>query len=158
MEFLRRASRKSVMNRRADTMGAKTKRGQRGRVKEGRIPGGRCYGFDVVRDGGDRGRRVINQREAAIVQGIFAEYVSGRSPRWIVQALNAEGIPGPRYWNASALLSSAKRRNGILNNSLYGGGSPIIASVKDPATGRRQARANPQDQWLTQDVPQTCGR
>ena len=50
-----------------DDLAQKTKRGQVGRVKAGRIPGGRCYGYDVVRDGDDRGRRVINEAEANIV-------------------------------------------------------------------------------------------
>jgi len=56
-----------------DDLAQKTKRGQVGRVKAGRIPGGRCYGHDVVQDG-DRGLREINEAEAAIVRRIFAEY------------------------------------------------------------------------------------
>ena len=96
-------------------LAAKTRRGQMGRVRDGRIPGGRCYGYDVVPGGDDRGRRTINEREAAIVRRIYSEYVPGRSPLQIVKALNAEGVPGPRGgpWNASALIGSAKRRNGI---------------------------------------------
>jgi site-specific DNA recombinase len=116
-------------------------------VKAGRIPGGRCYGYDVVRDGEDRGKRTINQADAAIVRRIYAEYVEGRSPLKIVQALNAEGIPGPRggHWNVSALLGSAKRRNGLLNNSLYAGRITYNRQsfIKDPATGRRQAKSQP---------------
>jgi hypothetical protein len=141
-----------------DDLAQKTKRGQIGRVKAGRIPGGRCYGYDVVRDGQEGGKRTINEAEAAIVRRIYAEYVEGRSPLKIVQALNAEGVPGPRggHWNVSALIGSAKRRNGLLNNSLYAGRITYNRQrfIKDPATGRRQARANPQDQWLTQDVPE----
>src|SRR4029453_19560255 len=78
-----------------DDLAQKTKRGQVGRVKAGRIPGGRCYGYDVVRDGEDRGRRKIYSEEAAIVRRIFAEYVDGRSPFAIVKELNREGIPAP---------------------------------------------------------------
>ena len=74
----------------------KTRRGQIGRVKAGRIPGGRCYGYDVVKQGDERGLRTLNQEQAAIVRRIFTEYVQGRSPIKIVQALNADGIPGPR--------------------------------------------------------------
>ena len=124
-------------------LAAKTKRGQAGRVKAGRIPGGRCYGYDVVRDGGEeRGRRTINQAEAAVVHRIFAEYVGGCSPLMIVKTLNAEAVQGPRggLWNASALLGSAKRRNGLLNNSLYAGRITYNRQrfIKDPATGPRQ--------------------
>src|SRR6202008_1037978 len=54
-----------------DDLAQKTKRGQVGRVKAGRIPGGRCYGYDVVRGGEDRGRRTIDKSEAAIVRRIY---------------------------------------------------------------------------------------
>jgi site-specific DNA recombinase len=56
----------------------KTRRGQMGRVKAGRIPGGRSYGYDVVPSGEDRRQRVINAREAAIVRRIYAEYADDR--------------------------------------------------------------------------------
>jgi len=46
----------------------KTRRGQMGRVKAGRIPGGRSYGYDVIPSVDDRGRRVINQKEAAVAR------------------------------------------------------------------------------------------
>ena len=49
----------------------KPRRGQMGRVKAGRIPGGRSYGYDVVLHGEDRGQRVLNVREAAIVRRIY---------------------------------------------------------------------------------------
>ena len=78
--------------------------------------------------------------------------------RTIMLAPQPPGVPGPRgdHWNVSALIGSAKRRNGLLNNSLYAGRITYNRQhfIKDPATGRRQARANPQDQWLTQEVPE----
>ena len=122
-----------------DDLAQKTKRGQVGRVKAGRIPGGRCYGYDVVRDGQEGGKRTINEAEAGVVRRIYAEYVEGRSPLKIVQALNAERVPGPRggHWNVSALIGSAKRRNGLLNNSLYAGALLTIgsASSRTPRPG-----------------------
>lgn len=51
----------------------KTRRGQMGHVKAGRIPGGKSYSYDVVRGGDERGRRTINPDEATIVQRIFHE-------------------------------------------------------------------------------------
>ncbi|WP_088343822.1 MULTISPECIES: recombinase family protein [Rhodomicrobium] len=136
----------------------KTRRGQIGRVKAGRIPGGKSYGYDVVRAGGERGERTINENEAAIVRGIYRDYAAGKSPLAIVSELNQEGIPGPSggRWNASALLGSRKRRNGILNNELYRG--VIVYNrqrfVKDPTTGKRLARENPESEWHRQDVPE----
>ena len=136
----------------------KTRRGQVGRVKAGRIPGGRSYGYDVVPSGEDRGGRVINEREAAIVRRIFAEYASDKGSLAIVKDLNREGEPGPSggKWNVSALVGSAKRRNGLLNNELYRG--TIVYNrqrfVKDPATGKRVSRPNPETEWQRQDVPE----
>jgi site-specific DNA recombinase len=136
----------------------KTRRGQIGRVKAGRIPGGKSYGYEVVKDGNDRGRRTISPAEADIVQRIFREYATGKGPLAIVRDLNREGIPGPtgRHWNASALLGSPKRRNGILNNELYMG--QILYNrqrfLKDPATGKRISRENPEREWHRQAAPE----
>jgi site-specific DNA recombinase len=141
-----------------DDLAQKTRRGQVGRVKAGRIPGGRCYGYDVVREGEDRGRRTINEAEAEIVRPMFREYVSGDSPIVIATRLNAERVPSPRggQWNASTINGSRLRLNGIINNRLYAGRLVYNRQrfIKDPATGKRQARRNPPDQWLEQEIPE----
>ena len=137
----------------------KTRRGLRGRVEQGRSAGGNSYGYAVTGRGTDsaRGERCINEKEAVIVRRIFEEYCSGKSPKKIAHDLNREGIPGPlgRHWGFSTINGSAKRGNGILNNELYIG--RIVwnrqSFVKDPDTGRRQARLNPQSEWITHDVP-----
>jgi site-specific DNA recombinase len=136
----------------------KTRRGQVGRVKAGRIPGGKSYGYDVVGGTEERGKRTINLQEAEIVRRIFREYAAGKGPMAIVKALNGERQPGPtgRVWNATALLGSPKRRNGVLNNELYRG--MIVYNrqrfVKHPLTGKRVARENPETEWLRQEVPE----
>lgn len=136
----------------------KTKRGQMGRVKAGRIPGGRSYGYDVVPSGDDRGRRAINAIEADIVRRIYAEYVSGKGTLSIVKDLNREGVPGPSggAWNLSSVVGSPKRRNGLLNNELYRGTIAYNRQrfVKDPSTGKRVSRPNPESEWQRQDVPE----
>ena len=137
----------------------KTRCGQIGRVKAGRIPGGKSYGYDIVKDSSEeRGRRTINGGEAEIVRLIFSQYADGKGPLAIVADLNLNGVAGPRggRWNASALLGNPKRGNGILNNELYCG--TIVYNrqrfIKDPATGKRVARENPEADWLRQDVPE----
>ena len=71
--------------------------------------------------------------------------------------LNLERIAAPRgsEWNASTINGSRKRLNGIINNRLYIG--EIVYNrqrfIKDPMTGRRQARPNPPSEWLEKDVP-----
>lgn len=140
-----------------DDLAQKTRRGQVGRVRAGRIPGGRSYGYDVVADGEDRGRRTINQTEAEIICRIFQEYVDGSSALDIAGRLNTEGVAAPRgrAWNASTINGSRKRLNGIINNRLYTG--RIVYNrqrfIKDPLTGLRQARPNPPSEWLEKDVP-----
>ena len=78
----------------------KTRRGLRGRVENGKSGGGITFGYDVVKRidaNGEyaRGERVINEAQAGIVRRIFAEYLSGVSPRNIAARLNAEGIACP---------------------------------------------------------------
>ena len=140
-----------------EDLAQKTRRGQIGRVMAGRIPGGRCYGYDCAKDG-EPGKRSINETEAAVVRRIFREYVQGCSPLAIVTALNREGIAAPRgnRWNASTLNGSRKRANGILSNSLYIGVITFNRQrfLKDPATGRRQSRPNAPSEWLATEVPE----
>ena len=104
----------------------KTRRGQRCRVEDGKIPGGNSYGYKIVRrildDGSvSKGEREIDPDEAAVVKRIFEEYAAGVATRKIASRLNAEAVPSPRggEWNASTINGSRQRRNGILNNELY---------------------------------------
>src|SRR6476660_366453 len=79
------------------------------------------------------------------------------APRQIATRLNCEAIPSPRggEWNASTINGSRLRRNGILNNELYRGWITYNRQrfVKDPDTGRRVARPNPENEWVTKEVP-----
>ncbi|MEQ8737307.1 MAG: recombinase family protein [Hoeflea sp.] len=140
----------------------KTRRGQRGRVEAGKIPGGNSYGYEMVRalkDDGSvtTGERTVHEPEARIVRRIFSEYADGLAPRKIASRLNDEGVPSPRggRWNASTINGNRQRRNGVLNNELYRG--HIIYNrqsfVKDPETGKRVSRLNPESEWITTRVP-----
>jgi site-specific DNA recombinase len=140
----------------------KVRRGLEGRVRQGRSGGGLCFGYDVVREHDARGElirggRKINQAEAAIVHRIFAEFAAGRSPRAIALGLNAERIAGPhgRSWGPSTIYGNWRRGTGVLNNELYIG--KLVwnrqSFIKDPATGKRQARPNPSGEWVAQDIP-----
>ena len=142
-------------------LGQKTRRGQEGRVRAGKSGGGNSYGYRVVRQvtaNGDvtTGERETVPEEAAVVRRIFRDYAAGKSPRAIAAALNAEGVPGPRgkAWGTSTIHGNADRGTGILNNALYVGRLVWNRQryVKDPSTGKRQARANPPEDWVTRDV------
>ena len=137
----------------------KTRRGLRGRVEKGRSGGGLCYGYDVIRtaDPDDRGERDINPAEANVVRRIFRDYLSGQSSRTIAMTLNREGIFGPqgKEWGPSTIHGNPKRGTGILNNELYIGRLVWnrLRYMKDPDTGKRVSRPNPESEWVVQEVP-----
>ena len=140
----------------------KTRRGLEGRVRQGKSGGGLCFGYAVVRKldaAGEvvRGERSVNDAEAAIVRRVFEEFANGRSPRAIAQSLNKESIPGPAggSWGPSTIYGNWQRGTGILNNELYVGRLVWNRQrfIKDPNTGRRQARPNPETKWITEEVP-----
>ena len=140
----------------------KTHRGLEGRVRQGRSGGGLCFGYDVVREldaSGNpvRGQRAINQEEAATIIRIYEEFASGRSPVAIAKHLNSECVKGPRGkdWGPSTIYGNWKRGTGILNNDLYVGRLVWNRQhfIKDPDSGKRQARPNPETQWVIEEVP-----
>lgn len=138
----------------------KTRRGQLGRARLGKIPGGLAFGYQVVapaagaRESGDRR---INEAEADIVRRIFAEYAAGRSPRYIARQLNEEQVRGPngRPWIDTTIRGQVDRGTGILNNTLYIGQLSWnrCSYIKDPRTGRRVARVNKTEEHEVVAVP-----
>ena len=122
-------------------------RGLEGRVRQGRS------GYNVIREldaCGDPvcGGRVIDEAEAVVMRRIFAAFATGKSPRAIARELNAECIPGPggRAWSDTTIRGHALRCTGILHNELYIGRLVWNKQryVKDPTTGKRLARINPE--------------
>ncbi|WP_315805490.1 recombinase family protein [Bradyrhizobium sp. SZCCHNS3002] len=140
----------------------KTHRGLRGRVEKGKAGGGLCYGYNVMKGldaNGEpiRGDREIILEEARIVRRIFRAFAAGKSPKAIAVELNKDGIPGPlgRAWGDTSIRGHVSRGTGILNNELYAG--VLVWNrqrfVKDPATGKRVSRPNPESQWIRIEVP-----
>jgi hypothetical protein len=130
-------------------------------VRQGKSPGGLSFGYKLfrqIRDDGSfsTGERSIDPVESAVVIQIFEEFAAGKSPRSIAAALNRAGVSGPRGapWGASTIYGNWRRGTGILNNELYVG--KLVWNrqrfFKDPATGRRQARPNPPDAWITENL------
>ncbi len=143
-------------------LAAKTHRGLRGRVEKGKAGGGLCYGYVVIRqfdaDGEPiRGDRRINEVEASIVRRIFRQFADGVSPRTIAGRLNAEGIPGPAgsIWGDTTIRGHVVRGTGILNNELYIGMLVWnkLRYRKDPSTGKRVPKLNPESAWIRTEVP-----
>ncbi|WP_029606378.1 recombinase family protein [Kozakia baliensis] len=140
----------------------KTRRGLRGRVELGKSGGGLCYGYDVVRQRDSHGEpicgeRAINDDQAQIIRRIFRDYADGKSPKSIALSLNAEGHRGPLSgaWSPSTINGNRERGTGILNNELYIGRLiwNRLRYIKDPSTGKRVSRLNPESEWVLQSVP-----
>ena len=139
----------------------KTRRGLRGRVEAGKSGGGNSFGYDVVRRLDDeglpvRGERKINAAQAGIVRRIFNDYAAGKAPQAIAKQLNKEAVAGPSgtAWGPSTIHGNPDRGTGILNNELYVGKLVWnrLRYIKDPETGKRVSRPNPESEWITQDV------
>lgn len=136
----------------------KVKRGMTGLIKHGLSAGGKAYGYRP--DPANRGKPVKVEEEAAIVIRIFEDYAKGVSPKAVCKRLNAEHVKPPRgkLWSPSALIGSAVRGTGMLRNPIYVGKIVWnkVRMVKDPNTGKRVSRPNPESEWQHADVPELC--
>jgi site-specific DNA recombinase len=132
----------------------KIRRGMAGVVREGRSAGGRAYGYRPTP--GKIGELEIVEEEAEIVRRIFSEYVSRKSPRDIAAGLNRDGVAPPRgrRWNASTINGNLSRGHGILLNPIYDGRIiwNRVRMVRDPSTGKRVSRINPESEWQYADA------
>ncbi|WP_267209897.1 recombinase family protein [Chelatococcus asaccharovorans] len=133
----------------------KVRRGMSGVIRDGRHAGGRSYGYRPVL--GEPGRLEIVESEAVVVRRIFDLYQQGNSPRTIAGILNREGVRPPRgaRWNASTINGNVKRGNGIIQNPIYQGRLiwNRVKMIRDPATGKRISRVNPEAEWQSAEVP-----
>ena len=127
-------------------------------VLQGRVAGGKAFGYDVVEDSPERGGQRINPSEAQVVRRIFTMFANGLSPRANAHQLNAEHVPDPegRSWHNTTIRGQKECGTGILNNALDNG--ELIwnrcSHVKDPSTGKRLARPNPPERWERKPLPE----
>lgn len=140
----------------------KTRRGQFAAVAAGRPPGGRLYGYEVVRAYDQHGRaanrRRIDGNEAEVVRRVFREAAMGKPTRAIARDLNRAGIPSPsgKLWTASRLLGTRGRFNGLLTNSTYTGRVVFGRTrvLREPITGKRICRPQPPADWVVVERPE----
>ncbi|MBZ5614699.1 MAG: recombinase family protein [Acidobacteriia bacterium] len=147
----------------------KVHRGQRGRVLNGYVPGGKCYGYRnvPVEDPNRRGeygrpavigvlQQIIPEEKAVIVR-IFEMYAAGASYADIAKTLNAEGILSPqaphkgkiRAWCPSAIremLLNEKYRGVVVWNRTQ--------TVRNRETGKTEQRPRLESEWVRVEVPE----
>lgn len=141
----------------------RTREGMKSVAKGGRVPGGLCFGYRIVREydaAGNliRGLRAIAENEAEIIITIFKDFSNGLTPDAIASKLNRLEVPGPRGkpWQATAIRGHRNRGTGILNNEMYIGRLVFNRQEyrKNPATERRVSRVNPIEEHIVVNVPE----
>ncbi|WP_327195000.1 recombinase family protein [Sphingomonas sp. LH128] len=89
---------------------------------------------------------------------MFRDFAAGAPPRTIARKLNEEHVPGPggKPWNDTTIRGHVKRGTGIVNNELYIGRLiwNRLRYIKDPSTGKRVSRLNPEADWIIREVPE----
>jgi len=145
----------------------KVHRGQHGRVLNGMIPGGRCYGYKniPVEDPSRMGkygrqavqgvRQRVDEGEADVIRRIFQMYAEGTGLAQIAKRLNQEGVSSPqparnrihRAWSRYTIRE-------MLHNERYRG---VLVwdrtkKVRNPSTGKKVSRARPSSEWTRVEV------
>ena len=133
-----------------------TRRGMHARAAEGRVVGGRRYGYKSNPEA-PRGVE-IDPTEAAIVIEIYERYLAGESPRAICEDLNKRKVPGPRngLWRPNTINGDRKRKVGILENPIYGG-KVVFGRTRmrrDAETRKRVHNLRAADAWTIVEAPE----
>ena len=104
---------------------SRTREGLRSRVRQGRIAGGACYGYDLERKSDGSGRRftvaVVNDGQALVIERIYRAYLAGRGQKAIAHQLNNEGVPAPSAGRRGSGSWAPSAVRTILLNQRYRG-------------------------------------
>lgn len=137
---------------------SRTREALRSRVRDGRIAGGRCYGYQLDRRSDGSGRRytvaIVQPAEAETVRRIFQEYLEGRGLKAIARALNREGVRSPSAGRRGTGTWSPSCIRSMLQNPRYRGVylHGRIKKVRRAGSVQR-VKADPAD-VLVVDIPE----
>src|SRR5215510_14663684 len=123
----------------------------RRRAEAGAVTGGRCFGYQNVRNGQGYVQRVIDQVEATTVRRIFTLYAEGDGLTRIAKQLNRDGIPAPRSGTGSWAPTAVRE---ILRRPLYAGRVIWNRSQKITRRGTKAQRQRPEAEWLQHEAPE----
>ena len=146
----------------------KVHRGMEGRILNGFIHGGRCYGYQNINEEdlsrrGDYGRpaikgvrQAINPEEAEIVKRMFDMYGAGDSLATIAKTFNREGILAPRPRRGTSIRAWCPTGlRDMLRNERYIG--RVIwnrtQKVRNPEKSRKERRDRPREEWVIIEAP-----
>jgi site-specific DNA recombinase len=80
-----------------ESIRSRTREAIRTRVKAGKVAGGACYGYDLVKPSPDVATvAIVNAEQADVIRRIFAEYVAGHGYKSIAITLNNERVRAPK--------------------------------------------------------------
>jgi site-specific DNA recombinase len=142
-------------------------RGQKGRIKEGMIHGGRYYGYkgEAVLDPLKRStaskiaikgvRLVIDEAEAEVVRAIYRWAEQGYSLMHIVRECIAANFPRPDRRRRAETVWTVSAVSQILHSKLYCGYLSYGKSTnaKHPVTGRVENRSTDKSKWIEVHFP-----
>jgi site-specific DNA recombinase len=127
----------------------RTSRGKRERALSGRIPqatGKGIYGYTY---NPSTGKRIVNRKQAKVVQRIFQAFNDGQSCNGISNRLNESGEPA--FGGGSWYPPTVRR---VLLNETYTGRTIFrrtkVVTVRNPRTGKMQRRVEVRDkeEWV----------
>src|SRR5262245_30185640 len=123
----------------------------RRRAEARAVTGGRCFGYQNVRNGQGYVQRVIDQVEATTVRRIFTLYAEGDGLTRIAKQLNNDGVPAPRGGTGSWAPTAVRE---ILRRPLYAGRVIWNRSQKITRRGTKAQRRRPEAEWLERAAPE----
>ncbi len=136
---------------------SRTREALRNRVRQGRIAGGRCYGYSLERcvDGSGRPFTIakVNDAEAVIIRRIFEEYAGGRGLKKIAIGLNEYRVPPPQAGRRGTGSWAPSAIRPMLFRDRYRGVYVHGRIVRVKEGGRRVTREAPSSDWINVEIP-----
>ncbi len=122
-------------------------------ARQGRVTGGRVYGYRNVRS--DAGvHHEVDPDQANVVRDLFERHAAGESVRALAHDLNRRGIPSPHSRHAGAGTWSPSVLHAMLHNGRYLGRIEWGKKRKGYKGGTKTREERPESERLTVERPE----